>query len=216
MLELQAEAQEKAIATLTKNYKLQLDVYDTRIKASSEKLADLNSRMEKRKLVAGIAGTVTYVKETNPYSTSVENDKFIVIADKTSSVFIVSGDDATYLKPGDAVSIMLSNDSREATVVDAAELGLEPSDRLAYIRLNETAFDIKERASGSITIELDRRDDVLYVPRSAVKSANGKSIVYMLNDDGIKTMREIETGFQADGKVEIISGLDLGDQVNVD
>jgi len=216
MLEMQVEAQEKAVATLTNNYKLQLDVYDTRIKASSEKLADLNSQMEKRKLVAGIDGTVTYVKETNPYSTSVENDKFIVIADKTSSVFIVSGDDATYLKPGDAVSIMLSNDSREATVVDAAELGLEPSDRLAYIRLNETAFDIKERASGSITIELDRRDDVLYVPRSAVKSANGKSIVYMLNDDGIKTMREIETGFQADGKVEIISGLDLGDQVIVD
>lgn len=216
MLELQAEAQEKAIATLAKNYRLQLDVYDTRIKASSEKLADLNSQMEKRKLIAGIDGTVTYVKETNPYSTSVENEKFIIIADKTSSVFIVSGDDASYLKPGDAVSVLLSNEYREATVVDATELGLEPSDRLAYIRLNETAFDIKERATGSITLELDRRDGVLYVPRSAVKSANGKSIVYMLSEDGIKTMREIKTGFEAENKVEIISGLDLGDQVIVD
>jgi len=216
VIEAQIASQEEAIATLTNNHKLQLEIYNTRIRVASDKLANLKSQTDQRRLVAGIDGTVTYVKKVDANSTSVENEKFITVADKASSVFIVSGEDVSYLKPGDVVSITLSSGTREGTVIDASELGLEPSDRTAYVRLNETAFDIKEKASGSITIELDRRDDVLYVPRAAVKTANGKRIVYILNEDGIKTMREVETGFEAGGKVEIISGLELGEQVIVE
>lgn len=215
-IQIKITTEKKTITSLTDNYELQLDVYNTKVGTAAQKLSELYAQYDQRALVAGIDGTVTYIKVTDPYSTSVENEKFLTIADKTSSVFIVSGDDAQNFKPGDAVVISISSEDREATVMDASELGLAPDDRMAYVRLNETAFDIKERATGSITLVMDKRENVLFVPKNAVKSANGKSIVYCVNESGIKVMREIETGFVADNKVEVLSGLEAGEQVIIE
>jgi len=128
----------------------------------------------------------------------------------------VSGKEAAYFTPGDAVTVQLSGDYKDATVIDAEDLNLERNDMTAYIQLNETDLDIKENATGVITLELDRREDVLYVPSSAIKTANGKPIVYVLDDNGIKTLKEVVTGFSANNKTEIVSGLEPGDQVIID
>ena len=53
----------------------------------------------------------------------------------------------------------------------------------------------------------------MYVPKTAITGVHGKEIVYVENEDGIKSIQYIETGLHADNKVEIISGLKLGDKV---
>jgi multidrug efflux pump subunit AcrA (membrane-fusion protein) len=131
-------------------------------------------------------------------------------------VFIVSGDNTSLFSVGDSVDIQLSGDTYLATVIDAADLNLEPSDRLTYLQLNETAFDIKENATGSIRVELARRDNVVYIPSSAVKRADGQEIVYVLDDKNMRTMHKVVTGFSADGKIEIIEGLEPGDLVIIE
>ncbi|MGI6577606.1 MAG: efflux RND transporter periplasmic adaptor subunit [Eubacteriales bacterium] len=210
------ENQNQIIASLIDNHNKQAEIFDIRISASKLKLSELQEQKSKRTLVSGIDGTVTYLKETGPNTLSVEKEKFITIADKSTSVFIVSGKDAKYFSPGDEVTVQLSGEFRDATVIDAKDLNLEPSDVTAYIQLNETAFDIKENATGVITIELDRRDDVIYVASTAIKMANGKSIVYVLDDNEIKTLKEVVTGFAADNKTEIVSGLEPGDLVIIE
>jgi len=210
------ERQKQTISSLKDNHRARAEILEIRISASELKLSELMDQKSKRILVAGIDGTVTYLKDTNPQSLSVEKEKFITIADKTTSVFIVSGKEAAYFTPGDAVTVQLSGDYKDATVIDAEDLNLERNDMTAYIQLNETDLDIKENATGVITLELDRREDVLYVPSSAIKTANGKPIVYVLDDNGIKTLKEVVTGFSANNKTEIVSGLEPGDQVIID
>ena len=66
---------------------------------------------------------------------------------------------------------------------------------------------------GAVTLELDRREDVLYVNASAVKHMDDKRFVYVQDENGLRAMAEVETGFEAGGFVEILSGLEEGDAV---
>lgn len=210
------ERQEQSIASLKKSHTAKAEILEIRISSAESKLSELREQKSKRILVAGIDGTVTYLKDTGAYSLSVEKEKFITIADKSTSVFIVSGKDSRYLSPGQEVTVQLSGDYRDATVIDAKDLNLQPDENLAYVKLNETALDIKENATGAITIELNRKSGVLYVPSPAVKTANGKPIVYVLDENSVRTMKEVVTGYKADNKTEIISGLEPGDKVILD
>lgn len=210
------EWQKRIINSMIEAYELQVDVINIRLDVAHAKLDELQQMKSERVLVAGIDGTVTYVKNVEPNSLSVEKEKFITIADKSTSVFIVSGDNTSLFSVGDSVDIQLSGDTYLATVIDAADLNLEPSDRLTYLQLNETAFDIKENATGSIRVELARRDNVVYIPSSAVKRADGQEIVYVLDDKNMRTMHKVVTGFSADGKIEIIEGLEPGDLVIIE
>ena len=67
--------------------------------------------------------------------------------------------------------------------------------------------------SGSVNVVLDQREDVLYVDRKAVKTADGKYFVYMLDENGLRTRKEITTGLETGNYVEIVSGLTEGDSV---
>ncbi|MNO05628.1 HlyD family secretion protein [compost metagenome] len=54
---------------------------------------------------------------------------------------------------------------------------------------------------------------MLYLPVSAVYEENGVSVVYVEDGDGFKSVKEIKTGFTAERKIEILSGLEEGDSV---
>lgn len=207
------ERQNQAISSMIEAHELQSDIYNIRLNVAREKLDELLDMKSKRVLIAGIDGTVTHVKDVGVKSYSTEKEKFITIADKSTSVFKVSGDKASLFSVGDSVEIQIAGTYHEATVVDAHELNLERSDNITYLQLNETAFDIKENATGLISLELNRKENVVYVPSSAVKTANGQEIVYMLDEDNNRTMQKVVTGFSADGKVEIKDGLKPGDLV---
>lgn len=65
--------------------------------------------------------------------------------------------------------------------------------------------------SADVEIILDRRDDVLRVPASAV--AEGERVLVLV--DGVLEEREIETGLRNWEWAEVLAGLDAGDRVVV-
>lgn len=69
-------------------------------------------------------------------------------------------------------------------------------------------------ANMSVTanIIITSKDDVLYVPSSAVVTQNGESVVRKLIDGEVQYI-PVETGISSDSGVEIISGLTEGEEV---
>ncbi|WP_249226365.1 efflux RND transporter periplasmic adaptor subunit [Entomohabitans teleogrylli] len=63
------------------------------------------------------------------------------------------------------------------------------------------------------SIEIDSRKDVLLVPALAVKKQQGKSVVYLLGEDNVKTERVVQTGISNEFMTEIVAGLREGDKV---
>lgn len=64
----------------------------------------------------------------------------------------------------------------------------------------------------SVRLVLDRRADVLKVPRGPFLDSSGGRRIYVLAD-GLATLREIRTGASSVGEVEVVDGLRAGEQV---
>lgn len=71
---------------------------------------------------------------------------------------------------------------------------------------------IKPGMFGRMNIVFDKHENVLQVPRSAITERAGSSYVFVVEDD-IAIRRDIETGFSDEGMVEVMTGLNDGDQV---
>lgn len=72
---------------------------------------------------------------------------------------------------------------------------------------------LEVNTTGSIYVELDRREDVLYLPKECIYKADGNTYVYVLDDQNMKTICWVETGLVGDRYTEIVSGLKEGDTV---
>lgn len=71
---------------------------------------------------------------------------------------------------------------------------------------------LRQNQRVSVRLVLDRRDDVLKMPRGPYLESGGGRKVYVLAD-GLATLRDIRTGAMSVGEVEILEGLAEGDQI---
>ena len=74
---------------------------------------------------------------------------------------------------------------------------------------------LRPEMTASVTIFLDRRQDVLAVPSKAVQREQGKTIVYVL-EGGQAEPREIKVGWRDGPWIEVVSGLEEGETVLVE
>ncbi|MDD5769726.1 MAG: efflux RND transporter periplasmic adaptor subunit [Candidatus Gracilibacteria bacterium] len=84
-----------------------------------------------------------------------------------------------------------------------------------YLVINDKTFDKKILSGMTADIEItsQQKDNILLLSTTAITTENDKYYVNLVkNGNTIKT--EITTGLSSSGKTEIISGLNLGDQVS--
>jgi len=72
---------------------------------------------------------------------------------------------------------------------------------------------LKPGLFGRVQILYDTHENVPVVPRSALISEDEQNHVFVVSDDGTVNRRAVQIGFEKDGLVEIVSGVETGDQV---
>lgn len=104
------------------------------------------------------------------------------------------------------------------TFIDPAETII--SDVVYYkvkVDFKENSVSVKSGMTANLTICTNKKDDVLFVPARAVRSQNGEKYVEIVTSSkGKKVMTEeraVTTGMRGDEGIEIISGLEEGDEV---
>jgi macrolide-specific efflux system membrane fusion protein len=71
---------------------------------------------------------------------------------------------------------------------------------------------LRPEMTTSVTIYLETHENVLTVPRGAIRRDRGKYLVYVQEGDRI-VEREVQVGWRDDADTEILSGLDEGETV---
>ncbi len=84
-----------------------------------------------------------------------------------------------------------------------------------YIALEEKSDLIKRGLTADVDITVASKDNVLTVPSSAVKPYQGGKAVRIVGKNGEIEFIPVEVGSKGGGKVEIISGIEEGDEVIV-
>lgn len=82
----------------------------------------------------------------------------------------------------------------------------------AYLHFIETPQSISPGMNATAVIQTSRKDDVLKVPQSAVKTSGQESTVQILINDAPQSI-SVTVGDTSDTEIEILSGLKVGDTV---
>ena len=179
------------------------------------RLDALQSDKQQRQLFAGISGTVTYVRSVQEGDLSVSGEKFIDIDNYSSAVFAVEGKDCELLTPGDKLTVVSSDESYPVTVIQPQDMGVQPEEgeQLLYLKPDTVDPRLTAGRKGTVEVLLDERTDVLLINEAALKTSGGQNVVYYLDENGLRTAKEVEVGLQAEGKVEMISGVERGESI---
>ena len=98
--------------------------------------------------------------------------------------------------------------------IDSVASRINPDTRslLVRIKIINDNFELIPGSLLEVSIKYNERDS-LGVPDTGVIFEGNKMYVYKLIENDIVKKTEIETGIRSKGKLEIVSGLQLGDQI---
>ncbi len=128
-------------------------------------------------------------------------------------------EDVTKMNVGNPVNITLVAFSEQ--VLTGKVISIDPAEKIidgvvyyeVSISLDDLYEGIKPGMTADLVIRTDFKENVLTVPEKAVRKRNGKTIVQVLKQN-LVVEREIEIGLKGTNDfIEIVSGLEQGEQV---
>ena len=209
----------EALQALEKSYTGQRQSLEDSRLLTGNRLAEYEKQLSDRQLVATLSGTVTYVRTFSEGARSTLGERVITVADSTLSLFRAETEHWNRFTPGETRVITVNKREYEAVVTTEKELGLPETEKIegkrgvVYFKLTQPALDLEDNDRGTLELVLDRREDALLLPEKAVSMMGEKQVVYYLDEEGIRRFREVTTGLAANGQIEILSGLNEGDEV---
>ena len=219
------EAQDDLALTTAEPSKADTDLYEAQVAQAQAKVDLFNNRIWEATLRSPIQGQVieinkevgemvqpslsesviTLLPET-PYEIEVdiyEEDVVKMDINNRVDISLIAFPDETF--PGKVISINPAEELIENVVYYTATISFE--DMPEGIRPGMTA---------DLLIEIDSRENVLIIPEDAILEKDGKSTVQIYQAEKIEE-REIEIGLiGSDEMVEVVSGLQEGEQVIVE
>lgn len=199
-------------------YSLEIAACDVEI--AKLHLKNLEQQLEEAKLRSTMDGTVVYVNNRvgegdyiDAYTTLVK------IADPTRLQLQYSGSNISDFKVGMKVEVKIGNNIYEGEVVMTPETVPVDADEslknVVRIQVSNLPKDVEMGDYAQFTLILDRRENVIVLPRNVVRTYMGRKYVLIL-EDGLKKERDVEVGLETPTEVEIVKGLEEGEQVIID
>lgn len=176
------------------------------------------------RLIAQEDATVTFVKELSEGEKSISGQ--IVVTTNSTPGYYLNAFTKYWekFKKGDQVVLRIRGKEYTAVILMAEDLGLSPSVRPenpeeeseVYFHIEDESAYLQSGDGGEFSLLVEEKQDVLYIPKGAVTLVNDQKIVYVEDKDGIRSVKEIETGLETDRYVEVTSGLEEGDSIIVE
>ena len=183
-------------------------------------LSQMEKEIELSKIVATMDGRVVFVNEEVKNGEYVPAFKEMIrIASLENYYLEYTGDNASAFKQGDKVNINYLEKDYEG-VVSMTPLSLSNEEaskfkdtiRFSFVETDDTIKSLQQTATATVSFIRNEKKGVLIIPRSAMKTVQGKNIVYILQD-GVRVKREIEPGLEDVTNMEVKKGLKEGDQI---
>lgn len=216
---------ETAIKAIRENYDADISRNESDLEGLKQHLKDLKSDLRSYQIIADFDGTVTYVNTglimANPWERGgngagrgmkgARESRVLSITDGAEPYFAAERSSSEYidkLSEGDKIMVASGADRYETTVHF-------PDKNNVYFLLDYEPENIDNGNNATAEYVIEERLNVLYLPDSAVNKMGDGYVVYMEDENGLKSAREVKIGLKAQNKVEIISGLEFGDSVIV-
>ncbi len=187
------------------------------------RLDELMAELEGYRLVAGIDGVVSMVQSIRPWENLRAGQTYITLHSE-NRVFAGTIDNTDAIQIGDVLQVSAMESIYDCEVVRIVRKAEDDKNMTIHLTpLNpDEILDVGEGTTitGKIKLVTEEVKDVVCVPTGALRTIDGKTAVYVVDAEGMRTIRYIEIGLSVSGKLgegenmtEVISGLEPGEQV---
>lgn len=196
------------------------------LSAAQANLAYAQSNAAKRKVTSPIDGTVNAINIKNgddlsKLSSGSSRTVPMIIGDLSTMKAQVQVNEVDIANVQIGQKVMMTFSGIDGLTVSGKvekidSLGTLSSGVVTYnVTITFDTIDprIKPEMSVSANIITDVKQNVLTVPNSAVKTQNGNTYVQVLNSGQAPTQVSVQTGISNDTDTEILSGINVGDNV---
>lgn len=185
----------------------------------AESLKDWEDAYKPTALIATIDGQVI-VKAVNPGQTVTPADPVVVLSDRLIVQAQVDETDIGKVKAGQQALITMDAypDLEVKGVVDHIYYESTIVNNVTIYKVDILPQELppvfRSGMSANVSIIQDQKDNILIIPREAVKKKQGESFV-MVEEEGEKKPQRtpITTGISDETNIEVVSGLSEGDRV---
>ncbi len=187
------------------------------VEVARVRLQRLLDQLDATKLYAPIDGVVTWINRQAREGENVPTFLDIIrIADPTDLIFEYQGRDANKFDVGmDCLIIIRDDEYRGTVVLTPRSVPFEQIEQYrdtVRIRVDEPVPELRIGTSATAELLLAERNDVLVLPSRAVQRYATRRYVHVLAD-GVRVERDVEVGLETATEVEIVRGLDEGEEV---
>jgi membrane fusion protein (multidrug efflux system) len=181
------------------------------------KKGDLILNLKSGNVVAPFDGVLGYTGLTEDIF--VSDNIFIITLDDNSIIFSdikVPESYAPFIRKGLPVEVRVSSykDKVFSGEIDfiSSRINADTRSLLARIKIDNKDLELLSGSLLEITVKFNLRDS-LSVPDTSIMMEGEKSFIYTVSDENIANKTEVEIGLRGDSKVEILSGVNEGDQI---
>ncbi len=197
-----------------------IGVEQAKASANAANLAVENARKNLQYVAptAPISGVVSMKNAVNGQMISTGTVAYTISnIDTVVASINVSENIINTLSIGDKVNVKINSlgTTVEGTITEINPVADQTSTYPIKIEIANADHTIKPGMFCEVEIITDNVTDSISVPREAVLTNMDSKYVYVV-ENGVATVREVETGIDNGESIEIISGIDAGDQIIVE
>ena len=209
------EKQQERDEDIKESYKNQREDYEDDLEFDRAELLKLKNELQSSRLYATMDGMVYRVERDLEGTTSKKGEVIMTVIDGTEGMFAMEEPDyAQYFKDGESVNLEITYSTAKGSY-EVMPYQVETWGDLQYFSVYDGPENdgIEVDTTGTIHVVLEQKDNVLYLPNECIYVADGKTYVYVLDDNNMRNICWVEIGLEGDRNTEIISGLQEGDTV---
>ncbi len=206
---------EDSLADYRRENEYKREDYQDKIALDTMELEKIRADIEQCYIYAGMDGTIFFIKPNLEEAVSREGEKIMTIVDATECIFVSDEIEyASYFAEDSELDAVIGsgNKAENRKLVPYKIEEWEEEMRFTFSEVVDST-SIAIGTTGTITLTIDKRENVLKIPTEAVHTADGKQYVYIVGEGNTREVKWIEAGFYGDTEVEIISGLTEGEKV---
>ena len=196
-----------------------VNLYQAKVKQAEARVSLLNNKISDSTLRSPVKGQVIAINKTKGETVQVTDIVFSILPTGPFQAEVdIYEEDIVYVKTGNKVEIFIPAFPED--IFEGEVVSVDPAEKLidgvVYYEVN-ISFDsqdkgVKPGMTSDVVIKVANRENVLIVPKQAIKKINGDRMVSVL-ENGEAKERKIAIGLEGEDNVEVVSGLDEGEKV---
>ena len=221
---LQKEFSEKidtfgtAISKRSETFKIKKDDLLTDLKLKNYiKKGQILIKLKSGDIIAPFSGVLGYTGLTEDIL--ISDNIFIITLDDNSTIYSdikIPENYSASIKEGLPVEVKLSSFKEKifSGKIDfvSSRINADTRSLLSRIKIDNSELELISGSLLEVSVKFNLRNS-LSVPDTSVMVEGDKSYVYKISNDNIANKTQIKTGIRSDKKIEIISGLNVGDVI---